>query len=341
MKKVFIVGCLFVLLTGFLYAQGGNEKVASDTSNQVFVYKFGHSMTEESARHKSMVYFKEELEKRTDGRIKVELYANSLLGNESEMMDMVKINAIQGTRGSQFEKANPQYLIYNLPFIFANSDEFQFILDSAFEKKLASASTKNGYYIPATGIAGGYRQITNNKRPITSIDDIKGLKLRVPPLEPVLKAIEALKANPTQVPYNETYMALKTGVVDGQENPASNMIDMKFYEVQKYMSIVNYIICPDCLFTSWNWYNSLPADLQTVFNEVSVETMRLSTDIWLQAEEQNLEFLAKHLQTNVVDAENLSKFREAVAPVWQYFVAKGSFAQNDLDEIQALLNSIR
>ena len=341
MKKVLVLSCLFFLLSGILFAQGGSEKIVTDTADQVFVYKFGHSMTEESARHKSMVYFKEELEKLTAGRIKVELYANSLLGNESEMMDMVKINAIQGTRGSQFEKANPQYLIYNLPFIFADSDEFQYVLDSAFEKKLAAAAVKNGYYIPATGIAGGYRQITNNKRPITSIDDIKGLKLRVPPLEPVLKAIEALKANPTQVPYNETYMALKTGVVDGQENPASNMIDMKFYEVQKYLSIVNYIICPDCLFTSWDWYNSLPEDLKVIFDEVSTKTMKLSTDIWLQAEDQNIEFLAKHLQTNVVDASNLAKFRDSVAPVWQYFVTKGSFSQNDLNEIQALLDSIR
>lgn len=341
MKKVLQICLIMVLFTATVFAQGGTDASKGGSAASTYVYKFGHSMTEESARHKSMVFFKEELEKRSSGRIKVEVYANSLLGNESEMMDLVKINAIQGTRGSQFEKANPQYLIYNLPFMFANSEEFQFVLDSQFEKKLAASAVNNGYYIPATGIAGGYRQITNNKRPITSVDDIRGLKLRVPPLEPVLKAIEALKGNPIQVAYNETYMALQTGVVDGQENPPSNMIDMKFYEVQKFMSIVNYIICPDCLFTSWTWYSALPEDLKIIFDEVATETMRMSSDMWLAAEDENIEFLAKRLVTNVVDAENLSKFRETVAPVWQYFVAKGSFSQSDLNEIQALLETIR
>ncbi|WP_320129130.1 TRAP transporter substrate-binding protein [uncultured Sphaerochaeta sp.] len=341
MKRLVCVGIMLAMILVSLVANGATEQPKKEGTDKVYVYKFGHSMTEESARHKSMVYFKEELEKRSNGRIQVELYANSLLGNESEMMDMVKINAIQGTRGSQFEKANPQYLIYNLPFIFENSDEFRLILDSPFEQRIAKVANKNGYYIAATGIAGGYRQITNNRRPIKTVEDIKGLKLRVPPLEPVLKAIEALQANPAQVPYNETYMALKTGVVDGQENPPSNIVDMKFYEVQKYLSIVNYIICPDCLFTSNEWYQSLPADLQKIFNEVSKETMKKSTDIWLAAEEANLTFLGQHLEVNTVTPENLSKFREKVAPVWQYFIDKGAFTQADVDEIQSRLKSVR
>ena len=218
-----------------------DEAAPDDT---VYVYKFAHSMSEATPRHQSMLYFKEEIEARTDGRIQVEIYPNGTMGSEAELMDMVKINAIQGTCGSQFEKANPQYLIYNMPFMFDSAEEFQYVLDSDFEKHIAEGAIANGYYIPATGIAGGYRQFTNNVRPITSPEDIVGLKMRTPPLAPIIKTMEALQANPTQVAYTETYMALKTGVVDGQENPPSNIVDMKFYEVQKYLSIVNYMICP-------------------------------------------------------------------------------------------------
>ena len=96
---------------------------------------------------------------------------------------------------------------------------------------------ENGFYIPATGVAGGMRNLTNSVRPIKTVDDIKGLKMRTPPIDVTIRTFKAIGANPQEVPYTETYMALKTGVVDGQENPFSNIVDMKFYEAQKYLSL--------------------------------------------------------------------------------------------------------
>jgi len=323
-----------------------SEEAASASStvkenDQVYVYKFAHSMAESTPRHQSMLYFKEEVEKRTSGRIKVELYPNGTMGSEAELMDMVKVNAIQGTCGSQFEKANPQYLIYNMPFMFNTAEEFQAILDSEFEKQLAKGAIKNGYYIPATGIAGGYRQITNNKRPIETPADLEGLKLRTPPLAPIIKTMAALKANPTQISYNETYMALKTGVADGQENPPSNIVEKKFYEVQKYMSIINYMICPECFFTNNNWYESLPADLQKTFNEVATEAMKLRTDTWLSSEDANIKIISEHCTVNEVSQENIEAFRKLCTPVWQEFVTQGSYSQSDLDTLLAELGKNR
>lgn len=307
----------------------------------VYVYTFAHSMSEATPRHQSMLYFEQELEERTNGRIQVEIYPNGTMGTEAELMDMVKINAIQGTCGSQFEKANPQYLIYNMPFMFDSPEEFQSVLDSDFEKKLAEGAIANGYYIPATGIAGGYRQITNNEHPINTPEDLEGLKLRVPPLTPVIKTMEALKANPTQIAYNETYMALKTGVVDGQENPGSNIVEKKFYEVQEYMSIINYMICPECFFTNYEWYSSLPADLQEIFNEVAVESMKMRTETWLSSEAENLKVIEENCEVNTVSEENIAAFRELCVPVWDDFVAEGSFSQEDLSTLLEMLDTYR
>lgn len=306
-----------------------------------FVYKFGHSMTEESARHQSMLKFKELVEERSEGRISVEIYANGLLGSEAELMDMVAMNVIQGTAGSQFAKANPQYLIYQMPFIFETTDEFQTVLDSDFEKMIAEGAKKNGFHIPATGIAGGFREITNNIRPINSVEDVKGLKLRVPHLTPVVRTIEALGGNPTEISYNETYMAMSTGVVDGQENPPSNIVDMKFYEVQKYMTIVDYIICPECFFTSNEWYNTLPDDLKVIFDECAVEAMKYRTDMWLASENACIETIAQHCEVNTLEAEAREAFREKCLPVWQQFISDGSFSQTDLDQLTALLAEMR
>ncbi len=338
MKKSIIMLLLFTTICAFGFAQGQEEGAAEE---KTYVFKFAHSMSEQSVRHQSMELFKKELEEKTNGRIKVEIYANGVLGSESEVIDMVKTNNVQGARGSQFEKANPKYMIYNIPFVFNSADEFKYILHSDFEEAIAKDAQKNGYYIPATGIAGGFRQFTNNVRPINTPDDIKGLKMRVPPLEPVLKAMDALSANPQQVPYKETYMALKTGVVDGQENPFSNTYDMNFDEVQKYLSIGNYIICPDCLFVSNTWYQALPDDLKTIFNEVSKEAMDWSTENWLASEEPIAKELEQNLITNVISDENLQLFRDKMGPVYDYFINKGDFTQADLDDLNSRLEEYR
>jgi C4-dicarboxylate-binding protein DctP len=298
-------------------------------AEETYTFKFGHSMSEQSARHQSMLKFKELVEAASDGRIKVEIYANGLLGSEAEMMDMVAMNVIQGTAGSQFAKANPEYLIYQMPFMFESTDEFQAVLNSDFEKKIAAGAAANGFYIPTTGIAGGFREITNNIRPIVTVEDMAGLKLRVPGLTPVVRTIEALGANPTEISYNETYMSLSTGVVDGQENPPSNIVDMKFYEVQKYMTIVDYIICPECFFTNNDWYMSLPDDLKAIFDECAVESMQYRTDTWLASENACIDTISQHCEVNTLTAENRAAFREKCLPVWQQFVSTALY-QEDL-----------
>ena len=332
MKRILAIACIVCLLLGLATAVSAEE---------TYVFKFAHSMSEKSARHLSMLKFKELIEAQSEGRIQVEIYANGLMGSEAEVMDMVAMNVIQGTAGSQFAKANTKYLIYQMPFIFASTDEFQAVLDSEFETKIQEGAIANGFYIPCTGIAGGFRQITNNVRPIETVADVAGLKLRVPPLTPVVRTIEALGANPTEVAYSETYMALSTGVVDGQENPASNIVDMKFYEVQKYMTIVDYIICPECFFTNYDWYSALPDDLKVIFDDCAKEAMQYRTDIWLASENACIDTIKENCEVNTLTDENRAAFREQCLPVWQQFVEDGSFTQADLDELSALLDELR
>ena len=210
-----------------------------------YTFKFAHSQPEDSVRHKSMLMFKDALEKASGGRIAVEVFSSSQLGSEPEVMDMVKMGSVQGTRGGAFTKANKKFLIYTLPFLYSDTDAVLKAMRSDFGTAIAKAAEENGYYIPATGVAGGFRQITNNKHPINAPEDVAGLKIRTPGIETIIKTMQALGANPVSIPYGEVYMALKMGVADGQENPPSNITVMKFYEPQKYLSLVNYQIHPD------------------------------------------------------------------------------------------------
>ena len=317
---------LFVLfaLAGLAFA-GGSEDAASSSEAQSYVFKYAHTQSPEHPRSKSMEFFKEQLEKASGGRIQVELYFGGVLGKEAEVLDMVKLGNVQGCRGGLFERANKKFLIYTLPFIFENTDQVLRVMDSEFGDKVNAGARENGLYIPATGVAGGFRNITNNVRPVVTVADIKGLKMRTPPIDMTIKTFAALGANPQQVAYTETYMALKNGVVDGQENPFSNTVDMKFYEAQKYLSVVNWQVHPDPLYVSPDWYDALPEDLKNIFDSVADATMKYSNQIWLGSEKDYFYVLKDHLAVNELTSAARAGFVEAVKPVWQGYVDDGLF----------------
>ena len=310
---------------------GGHAAKAADA----IVFKFAHSQPLTSVRQKSMEYFKDILEKESGGKIAVEVYGGGVLGTESEVMDMVKVGNLQGTRGGLFAKANKKFLLYTLPFLFDSPEGVLKAMRGSFGDKLAEGAKANGYYIPATGVAGGFRQFTNNKRPIQAVADIKGLKMRTPPIETIVQTMKALDASPQSVPYKETYMALKTGVVDGQENPPSNITEMKFYEVQKYFSVVNYQIHPDPFFVNLKWYESLPADLKPVFDSCAKKAMEWSDTHWLASEADYMKTLKGKVAVNVLDDAARQAFIQKVKPVWAHYVKEGYFSQAEVDSALA------
>lgn len=296
-----------------------------------FTFKFAHSQPTDSPRHKSMELFKANLEKASNGRIKVDLFGNSTLGNENEAMDMVKMGSVQGTRGGSFAKANKKFLIYTLPFLFSDTQSVLKAMRSSFGADIGKHAEANGYYIPATGVAGGFRQISNSKKPINTPEDATGLKIRTPPIETIVKTMQALGANPQSIPYGETYMALKMGTVDGQENPPSNIVVMKFYEAQKYLSLVDYQIHPDPFMVNLKWYQSLPADLKQAFDKAAKEAMEFSDKTWLESEAGYLDTLKKNMTVNTITQANRAKFVAKVKPVWDAYVKDGTFTQAEID----------
>ncbi len=297
-----------------------------------FSFKFAHSQPEDSVRHQSMLIFKDALEQASAGRIAVEVFAGGQLGTEAEVMDMVKLGSVQGTRGGAFTKANEKFLIYTLPFLYSDTESVLKAMRSDFGAEIASAAEANGYYIPATGVAGGFRQITNNKHPIQEPADVAGLKIRTPGIETIIKTMQALGASPVSIPYVEVYMALKMGVADGQENPPSNITVMKFYEAQKYLSLVNYQIHPDPFIVNLIWYEALPDDLKAVFDKAAKDAMVWSDEHWLASETDYLDFLMTKMEVNEVTPANRQKFIEAVQPVWDEYVANGTFTALEIEQ---------
>ena len=334
MKKVVVCLLIAAIITGSVFAGGKKESQdGKEAGAETYVFKYAHTQSPSHPRSLSMDFFKEQLEKASNGRIQVELFYNGVLGKEAEVLDMVKLGTIQGSRGGLFERANKKFLIYTLPFMFTSTDSVQKVMFGPIGQKINEGALDNGLYIPATGVAGGFRNITNNVRPIKTVADLKGLKMRTPPIDMTIKTFKAIGANPQQVAYTETYMALKTGVVDGQENPFSNTVDMKFYEAQKYLSVVNWQIHPDPFYVNPDWYNSLPEDLKAVFDSIAESTMKYSNEKWLGAEKDYFYTLKEHLEVNEISPESHAEFVKASKPVWQGYVDSGYFTWDEINEI--------
>lgn len=336
MKRVVVLIVLALFLFGFFFAGCAKEEEPVAEEEQVYVFKYAHTQSAAHPRSKSMVFFKDQLEKATGGRIQVELYFDGVLGKEAEVLDMVKLGTVQGSRGGLFERANIMFLIYTLPFMFENEEQVLKVMRSDFGDMVNEGSLENGLYIPATGVAGGFRNITNSIRPIKTVADIRGLKMRTPPIDMTIKTFKALGANPQQVAYTETYMALKNKVVDGQENPFSNAVDMKFYEAQKYLSVVNWQVHPDPFYVNPDWYNALPDDLKNIFDSVAEAAMMYSDEIWLGSEKDYFYTLKEHLEVNELTPEARAEFVEAVKPVWQGYVDEGSFTWDQINQVLEL-----
>lgn len=325
-----------VILTGFLTFLLVGPLGADLSLAKAYKFKYANTQSENHPRSQSMVFFKNMLEKASQGKIEVELFFSGVLGKEAEVLDMVKMGTVQGCRGGLFERANKKYLMYTLPFLFENANKVVAVMRSELGRKINQGAMANGFYIPATGVAGGMRNITNSKRPITSVADLKGLKMRTPPIDVTIRTFKALGANPQQVAYTETYMALKTGVVDGQENPFSNAVDMKFYEAQKYLSVVNWQVHPDPFYVNPAWYKSLPDDLKAIFDAVAEATMIYSDTIWLNSEQSFFNILKDKLAVNQITSEARKGFVAGVKGVWQYYVDKGYFTWDEINQATAI-----
>ena len=307
-----------------------------DSGDHMFVFRWAGAQPSQHPRSQSMVFFEQELERRTGGRIQVENYFSGVLGRERDVMDMVATGVLQGTRGGLYADASVKYRLFELPFLFANWDEVLRFAYSDFTKQINQGARVNGYHIPACGISQGFRVHTNAVRPIRKPEDLRRLKMRVPPQEVFLIAAQAFGANPQEIPFAEVYQAIRTGVIDGQDNAASNVWDYKIHEVQKYLSVTGYATGADPFIVSLDWYQRLPRDLQLTFDEVAREAISYSDRLNRESAQKYLDLLSQELETNYLTLEGLERFRELSQVVYRHFVDKGDISWHEIEEVRRI-----
>jgi C4-dicarboxylate-binding protein DctP len=285
-----------------------------------------------------MEKFAADVAERTNGHVTVQVYGNGQLGTEKEMLEQVVQGVTQGMRGGQFD-FSPRLLMFTLPFLANNSEEVTALLQSDLAKKVsAEAAETTGTVIINLCDAGGFRQFSNNTRPLTKPEDLKGLKMRTNGMKTIDLTFQAMGANTVSVPYADLYMGLKTSIADGQENPWVNVEGMKFYEVQKYFTEVNYQFHPDPFYVNAEWWNALPVEFQTILSECATAMGEYNDQLIDQNSDAAKQVVVDAgCEVYVPTAEELAAFQAACQPVYAQVVTEGICTQAELDEMLAIV----
>lgn len=264
-----------------------------------------------------MEKFAELVAAKSGGKIKVNLFPGGTLGS-----DQANVSAIQGgtlemasMNSGIFASQVKEFAIYDFPFMFTNTKEADAVVDGPFGKKLHDKLQEKGL----VGLAYyelGFRNITNSKRPITKVEDLEGLKLRVIPNPINVEWVKALGANPTPLPFPEVYAALEQKAIDGQENPVTVINANKFYEVQKHVVLSNHQYNPQSVVISKKFWDTLDAAQKKIVADAALESAKYQRQQARDAVAGALDNMKKNgmLVSELPPAE-LGKLRDRMRPV--------------------------
>lgn len=266
----------------------------------------------------AMETFKKEVARLTDNAVVVNLFPNNTLGGGFEQVDQIRTGQIEMAWGGLpfYDKLSPDLGAAVLPFGASTAQQAICQIDSEFGRYLEARTAEKGVLIIGWGQIGA-RHVTNNKRPIRTAEDMKGLKIRTPSGEAWDLTFRALGANPTPIDIKELYQALQQGVVDGQENPYDNMLVRKFYEVQKYLTNTGHFMDWSGFFVNKGAFEKLTAPQQTAVRTAMSTAVAEQRAISERENKTARDGLTKGgMQYYEIPPAELAKFREATKSVY-------------------------
>lgn len=281
--------------------------------------------------------FANEVKEKSNGQIEITLYPNAQLGDDRSMIQQVSDGALDFTfaESARFQLYYPSAEIFALPYMITSFDVAKKALnDTEFGKNLKQKiHDEKGITILAQAY-NGTRQTTSNK-PINSIDDMKGLKLRVPNAATNLAFAKYVGATPTPMAFSEVYLALQTNSVDGQENPLPTIQAQKFYEVQKNLALTNHILNDVLYIASNDTMEELSPALRQVVETAAINAAQYQTELFEEGEANLVKFFEE--QGVTVTRPDLAPFKQAMQPYYEeYIEANGGEGRAAVAEIQAL-----
>lgn len=298
--------------------------------------RFAFQNVKEHPQGQGAQKFADLLSEKSGGKIKVRLFPGGTLGG-----DVQTVSALQGgtlditvLNSGILAAQAPDYAMLDFPFLFNNVEEAHAVIDGPVGQKLAAQ-------LDSKGLVGlgywdlGFRNLTNSKHPVTKLEDMQGLKIRVIQSPIYLETFSALGANPVPMAFPEVYTGLEQHTIDGQENPFTVIEGNKFYEVQKYLSVTGHIFNPQSLIISQKTWNRLNDDEKALIRAAAAEAQAFQREVTAASMDKAKATLAAAMTVNEISPAEKDRLRERVKPVVDKFAKSldGDLVKTMYDEI--------
>ncbi|WP_408612161.1 TRAP transporter substrate-binding protein [Flavivirga spongiicola] len=316
---------LLVLIVLFMFS-------SCNTLQDKKVIKLAHGLDISHPVHKAMVFMAEDLEKRSKGTMRIQIYPNQQLGTERQALELLQIGSLDMTKVSAavMENFSPNMKVFGLPFLFRDRAHTFNVLDGDIGKALLDGGQK--YWLKGLGYYdSGSRSFYTKEKSVESPEDLKGLKIRVMESITAMNMVSSLGGSPTPISWGELYTSLQQGVVDGAENNPPSFYLSRHYEVCKFYSLDEHTSVPDVLIMGTHLWNDLNAEQQK-WVQASVDlSVAYQRELWAKAEQEALDAVKK-AGVQVIHPDK-SKFQKKVASMYEGY--------QDENEIYSLINRIQ
>ena len=275
-----------------------------------------------------------QLSEASKGRHGVRVFANAALGNERDTIEQLKLGGLDMMRINVAPLNNvvPETIVPGLPFLFRSKEHMRAILDGPVGEEILAGMEAQGM-IGLAFYDSGARSIYTAKKPVKTLADLKGAKIRVQQSDLFVAMVEALGANPTPMPYGEVYTALKTGIVDAAENNMPSYESSRHFEAAKYYNQTEHSMAPEVLVFSKRIWDGLSKDDQALIRKAAKDSVPFMRKLWDERETKSRE-IAEKGGAQIVPIENRQEFVDAVKPVYAKFATTPKL-QNLVQQIQA------
>jgi TRAP-type transport system periplasmic protein len=303
--------------------------------------RFGYGLNEQSNQGRAAKVMADAIDKASGGKMKMRAIGAAALGPDLQMQQALIGGAQEMMVGSTATLVgiSPEMALWDTPFLFNNAQEADAVLDGPVGQKVMNKLQEKGL-VGLVYWENGFRNLTNNKRAVSRLEDLDGIKLRVMQNEVFLNSFKTLGANAIPLPFSELFSALETKTVDGQENPFNTILSSKFYEVQKYLSITNHVYSPWIVLVSKKWWDGLSADEHKILLDAAVQARDFERkDTRAEAAKALADLKGKGMQINELPPAEAARMRDKLASI------NGNIASNVgqplWDETQAALAKLR
>jgi C4-dicarboxylate-binding protein DctP len=265
------------------------------------VIKFSHVVAQQTPKGQAADYFKKIAEERTKGRVKIEVYPNSQLYKDKEEMEALQLGAVQMLAPSLAKFAPlgvKEFEVFDLPYIFDNYQELHKVTQGPLGAKLLAKLEPKGIH----GLAywdNGFKVMSANK-PLKNISDFKGQKMRIQSSKVLDSQMRSIGAIPQVMAFSEVYQALQTGVVNGTENPPSNLYTQKMHEVQKYVTVSEHGYLGYAVIVNKKFWAGLPADIRTILEGAMKDATKFANDVAKKDNDEALAGVKKSGKTQII-----------------------------------------